>query len=207
MVVPEYCTCGAKLPPDARFCHRCGRPLFEPPVEEHEEPPAVEAPRVEAPPRPPEINFHNALAVRIALLVSLLTLFISALSGPLVFLPILWMLASGFISVYLYRRRTGQRLSTISGARMGWITGLFAFVLVMILFTAIVVALSDPDIATALTEQLKSRGSAVDPQQAIQAFRSPSGIAQGLLGFFLVCGILPTLGGALGAKLMGGDAR
>ena len=207
MVVPEYCTCGAKLPPDARFCHRCGRPLFDPPVEEPEEPPVVEVPRVEAPPRPPEINFHNAPAVRIALLVSLVTLFISALSGPLVFLPILWMLASGFISVYLYRRRTGQRLSTISGARMGWITGLFAFVLVMILFTTIVVALSDPDIATALTEQLKARGSAVDPQQAIQAFRSPAGIAQGLLGFFLVCGVLPTLGGALGAKLLGGDVR
>jgi lysylphosphatidylglycerol synthetase-like protein (DUF2156 family) len=205
--VPEFCTCGAQLPPDARFCHRCGRPLFESPVPETDEQPVVEIPRVALPPRPPEISFHNGLAVRIALIVSILALLVSALSGPLVFLPILWMLAAGFTSVYLYRRRTGQRLSTLSGARMGWITGLFAFVLVMILFTVIVVALSDPEVASALTAQLQARGAAVDPQQAIHAFRSPAGIAQGLLGFFVVCGLLPTLGGALGAKLLGGDAR
>ena len=29
-VTPEYCTCGAKLAEKARFCHLCGRPVFEP---------------------------------------------------------------------------------------------------------------------------------------------------------------------------------
>ena len=28
-VVPEYCTCGAQLPPDARFCHKCGKPQYD----------------------------------------------------------------------------------------------------------------------------------------------------------------------------------
>lgn len=197
--MPEYCTCGAKLPADARFCHKCGRPLFEQDIEP-EKPPAPE--RYPIAPPPPEISFRNPLAVRIALIVSLFTLCVSALSGPLFFLPIFWMLAAGFFSVYLYRRRTGQRLTALSGARMGWITGLFAFLLVMVLFTVIVVALSDPAVATAFIEQLKSRGSGIDAQQAVRAFRSPAGIAQGLLGFFVVCGILPTLGGALGAKLL-----
>jgi lysylphosphatidylglycerol synthetase-like protein (DUF2156 family) len=189
------------LPADARFCHKCGRPLFEQDVEP-EKPPAPEPYAVAPAPPPPEISFRNPLAVRIALIVSLFTLCVSALSGPLFFLPIFWMLAAGFFSVYLYRRRTGQRLTALSGARMGWITGLFAFLLVMVLFTVIVVALSDPTVATAFMEQLKSRGSGIDAQQAVRAFRSPAGIAQGLLGFFVVCGILPTLGGALGAKLL-----
>jgi hypothetical protein len=198
--VPEFCTCGARLPADARFCHKCGRPLFE--EQNLPEPSPAPEPRLPVAASPPEINFRNPLAVRIALIVSLFTLCVSALSGPLFFLPILWMLASGFFSVYLYRRRTGQHLTALSGARMGWITGLFAFLLVMVLFTIIVVALSDPAVATAFIDQLKSRGSSIDAQQAIRAFHSPAGIAQGLLGFFVVCGILPTLGGALGAKLL-----
>ncbi len=199
--MPEFCTCGAKLAADARFCHKCGRPLFEEDLEQ-EKPPAPDPYPVAPAPPPPEISFRNPLAVRIALIVSLFTLCVSALSGTLFFLPIFWMLAAGFFSVYLYRRRTGQRLTALSGARMGWITGLFAFLLVMVLFTVIVVALSDPAVATAFMEQLKSRGSGIDAQQAVRAFRSPAGIAQGLLGFFVVCGILPTLGGALGAKLL-----
>src|SRR5258706_16455256 len=28
-VVPERCTCGAQLPPDALFCHKCGKPQRE----------------------------------------------------------------------------------------------------------------------------------------------------------------------------------
>jgi lysylphosphatidylglycerol synthetase-like protein (DUF2156 family) len=190
------------LPADARFCHKCGRPLFEQEIAP-EQTPAPERRSMGPTPAPPEISFRNPLAVQIALIVSFFTLCVSALSGPLFFLPIFWMLAAGFFSVYLYCRRTGQRLTLLSGARMGWITGLFAFVLIMVLFTVLVVALSDPAVASAFIEQLKSRGSGVDAQQAVRAFRSPAGIAQGLLGFFVVCGVLPTLGGALGAKLLG----
>ena len=24
--MPEFCSCGAQLPPDALFCHKCGKP-------------------------------------------------------------------------------------------------------------------------------------------------------------------------------------
>ena len=27
--MPEFCTCGAELPPDSRFCHKCGKPQRE----------------------------------------------------------------------------------------------------------------------------------------------------------------------------------
>jgi hypothetical protein len=43
---------------------------------------------------------------------------------PFVRLPLAF-LAAGFLAVYLYSRRTGQTLSIRSGARMGWITGIF----------------------------------------------------------------------------------
>ena len=28
-IVLEFCTCGAQLPPDARFCHKCGKPQYD----------------------------------------------------------------------------------------------------------------------------------------------------------------------------------
>ena len=50
-------------------------------------------------------------------------------------IPLVWLrlpiafVAAGFLAVYLYSRRTGQMLSLRSGARMGWITGIFSFTL------------------------------------------------------------------------------
>src|ERR1044071_8323555 len=67
-VVPEFCTCGARLPEDARFCHKCGKPQRDEPlmVEEARPPPPFprDVPVVLAPP----IGFHNGPAVRIGLL-------------------------------------------------------------------------------------------------------------------------------------------
>jgi hypothetical protein len=83
------------------------------------------------------------VAVRIGLLVALLSFFASALSGPVLILPLIWLLAAGFLSVYLYRRRTGFVLSPASGARMGWMTGLFAFLILLVLLTTIVLVVSD----------------------------------------------------------------
>ena len=37
-IVPEFCTCGAQLPPDARFCHKCGKPQYDYPGVEEPEP-------------------------------------------------------------------------------------------------------------------------------------------------------------------------
>ena len=38
--MPEFCSCGSELPPDALFCHKCGKPQRE--LQEV----AVEAPAV-----------------------------------------------------------------------------------------------------------------------------------------------------------------
>src|ERR1700722_12999897 len=68
-VVPEFCTCGAELPPDARFCHKCGKPQYDYPglVEETPEP---LAPTIVIAPARPESGFQNRLAVGLGFLAA-----------------------------------------------------------------------------------------------------------------------------------------
>jgi hypothetical protein len=210
--VPDVCTCGAQLPPDARFCHKCGKPqreeplLREPSEEAQEAPPALPpVPAIE----PPPISFHNGPAVRIALTVGTLAFLLSMLSGQLA-LPqafaLVWLVAAGFLAVFLYRRRTGQRLSVRSGAHLGWISGVFGFVIVTLLLTVTAVMMSEPAAVKAMRDQLKTHGiSEANADQMIQLFRSWEGIVGALLVSFLIFTVLPAVGGAVGAKLLDRD--
>jgi hypothetical protein len=124
--VADFCTCGAELPPDARFCHRCGKPQREEDIPELAPPRALPEAERQAPKPPPAIDFRNRLALRAAflaaLLANLLTLF------PYLFLAApLWLVGAGFLAVHVYLRRSGQALSVASGARVGWLTGVFSF--------------------------------------------------------------------------------
>jgi hypothetical protein len=211
--VPERCTCGAQLPEDALFCHKCGKPQREIEVEQEPAPtppPIVIAAIAPAPtPELPIINFHNGTAVRIALGMGALAFMCLIVVGQLALpeaLIFVWLAAAGFLAVYLYRRRTGQRLSVLNGARLGWISGIFGFVIVTILLTMFVVALSEPSVVTALREQIKTRGiPEANLDQMIDALHSPAGITSALGLFFLLFTVLPAFGGALGAKLLDRD--
>ena len=153
-----------------------------------------------------EISFHNRLAVRIGFIAAMGAVMISVfpIPWPLVRLPVAF-LAAGFLAVYLYSRRTGQTLSIRSGARMGWITGIFSFTLVSILFTVAIVALSSQgDIAKQVLSQLPANDARADMIQ--QAFSSPALIlgvvVLYLVLFFIIFTALPIIGGALGAKVL-----
>jgi hypothetical protein len=208
-IVPEFCTCGAQLPPDARFCHKCGKPQYDyPGLEEIEPPPAEVASVLETPyvQLPGEITFHNRLAVRIGFIAAMVAVMISVfpIPWPLVRLPIAF-LGAGFLAVFLYSRRTGQTLSIRSGARMGWITGIFSFTLVSILFTVAIVAVSSRgDFAEQLRSQLPANDARADMIQ--QALSSPALIlgvvVLYLMLFFIIFTALPIIGGALGAKVL-----
>lgn len=155
---------------------------------------------------PPRIGFHNGLAVRIALVAGVAAFLCSVIAGQLA-LPqefvFLWLAASGFFAVYLYRRRTGQRLSVASGAHLGWICGLFGFAVVMLALAATAIMLSDPTLVSAMRDQLHSHGlSEANADQMISVFRSPSGILAALAVSFVLFSALPAFGGALGAKLL-----
>ena len=129
--MPERCTCGAQLPPDALFCHKCGKPQREDLIPREEPEPVREEsaeavsefalpPLPQAPPLP--IGLRNAVAVRVALFAGVVCLVSSMFIGQVPGLQVVAMLApaaSGFLAVHLYRKRTGQRLSLASGARLG----------------------------------------------------------------------------------------
>lgn len=205
--MPDVCTCGAQLPPDARFCHKCGKPQYDYPAiqEETVEPEQQPLPTPAIQP-PPEISFHNRIAVRIGFLAAFtgMLLVMFPLPFPMIRLFVAF-LAAGFLAVFAYTRRTGQVLSIRSGARMGWITGIFSFALVTILFTVSMVAISSQGgIAKFFRSQLPpndSRASTIE-----QALNDPAAVAGGLLFvlmvMFVVVTTLPMIGGALGAKVL-----
>ena len=205
--MPDFCTCGAQLPPDARFCHKCGKPQYDYPglTEETVAPTPPPLPAAAIQP-PAEIGFHNRLAVRIGFLAALTAVLLFMFPLPFLFLRMLFaFIAAGFLAVFAYTRRTGQMLSIRSGARMGWITGIFSFTFVTILFTVAMVAISNEG---GLEKVLRSQLPPSDArtEQLTQALNNPATLAGGLvfsvLMLFIILTVLPVLGGALGAKVL-----
>ncbi len=163
------CSCGAVLPEDARFCHKCGKPQYEEDIARMN---AAETPSLVpvAPPitisQPPSrIGFSNRRAVRITLAVagfSLLAISIIANLAPPLLFPIL--VAAGFTSVRVYLSRTAENLTTSGGAALGAMTWLWLYLLeaigtAFVVFTAqgreIVKALKSPELAQLIDDPQK----------------------------------------------------
>jgi len=204
---PERCTCGAVLVGNARFCHRCGRPVYELTAAEQEElsPTPPPAPAVVAPPpQPLPIGFANPIALRVAFLMSLGILMASMM--PLVNLFVLvWCLVAGWGGVRLYRRLTGLRLSVTAGARLGFLTGVFAFVGLTVLIT-LAVAWSGREMLDQLTSQMVKQ----DPRMT-EVVNNPAMLGAALfmvlvMFFAMVVGICAA-GGALGAKFAASERK
>jgi hypothetical protein len=211
-MVNGYCTCGAQLPPDARFCHKCGKPQFEMLADEPAEvvAPVVAEPVVALP--PPPVSWRNPAAVRAASLAG-------ALTSLLILLPLpppinaLWafviLVAGGFWSVHLFRKRTRIEVSVRSGARLGWMAGLFSFLVLLVVFTInLVLITAVDDLREGFNAALRNSGppEAVEQYQALLS--SPGGMAALIFGALLMCFFLPlcsTIGGALGAKVLEKD--
>jgi hypothetical protein len=205
--MPEICTCGAQLPPDAIFCHKCGKPQREMVEPEPQSPPVTSVP----PPPPPEpaaaqvqLNFGNPVAVRIALGVAAVATLVSLIVSPFVS-----SIAAGFFAVFLYKMRTGSALSVNAGVRMGWITGLLTFGLwSVVAVTQLAIAAKSGKLASIIEEQAQKLPSQ-DPmvQQMMSFFQSGTGlfllIAMSMAALFVFITGLSIAGGALGAKLVG----
>lgn len=117
----------------------------------------------------------------------------------------LGLVAAGFLAVFLYQRRTGQRLSVANGAHLGWISGMFDFAIMAVVLTARAPALSDPAVTEAMRKQLEGAGSQAEVDQVIQMLLSPPGLLLIAALMFLMFTVLPACGGALGAKLLDRD--
>ena len=207
--MPEFCTCGAQLPPDSLFCHKCGKPQRDVMAPEPEPEPESEAEIAPPPPAlvatappPSALNFHNLVAVRIAFIVAPLAFLLSWI--PAVNL-VLW-IAAGFLAVFFHRRRTGDLLNVRAGVRLGWITGVIMFAITTVIFTLTVVPVAaSGGIANLFRQQLKNPS---DPnvQEALRMLETAPGMATILLVMLLMLFVFITLlsmaGGALGAKFV-----
>jgi hypothetical protein len=195
--MPEFCSCGAQLPPDSLFCNKCGKPQREVVAPEPE--PESDAALLPPPPpapvaiAPPPLNFHNLVAIKIAFMMAVLATLMS-------FLPYVNWLAAGFFAALMYRRRTGYLLNLESGLRLGWMTGMLMFVIIMVIFTASMALISAAGGLAALPAEVKA---AVDPrvQEMFKTLQSAPAVAQFLVMLFVFITLFSMAGGALGAKL------
>lgn len=208
-----YCTCGAKLADESLFCHRCGRALRDYlPVDEEPEPepePAAAPIVVETAPEPaPLAGFQSGAAVRCGVIAAALTfllMFPAVMVGgnPL---QLVVTFLGGFYAVFLYRRRTGAEITVLSGARVGWITGIFLFTLFTVLTTlGMAMLATNTEVMQAYEAQVKSMGASGEAaKQMIEVMRNPGGFAMFLGGLllylFMISTLLCSLGGALGAR-------
>jgi hypothetical protein len=219
--VQVRCSCGAYPPEDARFCHKCARPLSD---EDHvllttlaaeAVAPVVTTSAVEPPPLPQvvasAINFRNPRAVTVSIMVAVLTLLllfslatVAPASVPFVFC------AGGFLATIVYTRRTGESISAQSGARMGFMTCLWAFVVILLMSCLLVAMLASPEARQAIQQQ-SSTAFQGNPQMAdamaktLKSLDNPSAFIMnllfGILFMFCMWSLLSMLGGIIAAKL------
>lgn len=224
--MPEICSCGAQLVADARFCHRCGKPVGDEPLETPtpastllEEAPQEEIPLEAAPILPEqigEISFANSSAVRVGLFVAALAMLIFVPLSQAAGLSVLGVfgltIASGLLAVFLYQRRTGVSLSARQGARLGWMTGVFIFAFFLVLFTvSLIPALESGEFSKIPDEALQGKLSAADLEKVKEVLSSPWLFSLSILFFmaiyFIAATVLTSLGGILGARFLGRDPR
>ena len=195
--VPELCTCGAELPPDALFCHKCGKPQRDLVVPDTPPPPAYLVPPqpVFAPPAPAAPGFRNPVAMKIALLVAVFATLLS-------FIPYLNWLAAGFFAVFFYRRRTGALLTMESGVRLGWMTGVLMFGILAVLLSFSIVFFHVAGGMAAIQSQFQN---AVDPRflEALKLFENGREVFLLMIQLFVFTTLLSMAGGALAAKTVG----
>jgi hypothetical protein len=215
------------LPNDARFCHRCGRPLFaDPPPEVEATVPGFHRPDATEhsaddlraiaagggrPEGPAPISFHNANAVRAGFFTAIIiwVLMIIPLGGVAgLFLKLFVLLGGGFMAVMFYTRRTGQVLTVSAGARLGWITGVLFYVIWILFFTVTILLLQENGgLLEAYRKQLQeSNAPAETIKQVTEIMQTPElfgAVMVLMLGLIFLAFTLPMiLGGAVAAKAL-----
>jgi hypothetical protein len=115
--------------------------------------------------------------------------------------PLLWpviLLAAGFFAAGLYKGRSSEPLSGAAGARLGWMTGLWLFLVIMVAGIMISLYLTSPAGAEVI-KQLKampqfSQLTIGDTHELLNSM-----LVSAIPTFFMVTAI-PGLGGLIGAR-------
>jgi uncharacterized protein involved in cysteine biosynthesis len=204
--VEQRCTCGAVLPEQARFCHKCGKPQLEEDIvrlaaQEPAMPPAgPQAFTTQSPAA--RIGFGNLRAVLITMGVaafSLVLLCAAAIVAPL-FGPII-LCAAGFAAAKFYKRRTVEPLSPGGGAFLGLMTGLWLFLVVAICAAITSVYIASPEgreiMKAAMPKMPELAKMLDDPHRFLIS------ILEGLVPMFFIATISAAFGGMLAARTSG----
>lgn len=216
--------CGAAVEDGIAFCKNCGAPQIRvmeqepatqplpPGTPAEAQPPAQPVSLAGSPPAVP-LGVNWSQAVPAAALAG----FFLAIAWVVPFLGfLLWLIAGGLLGVAMYLRRVPQATLTSGlGARIGALTGLFGFgVFAIVLGLELLASRGSGRLRQMLQqiiEQAASRNADPRAQQAIQQMMTPAGLAllvTLVLVLFLAAFVaLSSVGGALGAWLLGRSAR
>ena len=146
------------------------------------------------------VGFGNPIALRVAFLMSLGIMLTTMIPVVNVLSPVWWLVA-GSCAVLLYRRLTGLSLSVGAGARLGSITGVLAFLSLVVIF-ALTFAFAGKELFQDMIKQNPDASQVLNnPTTLVIA----SALALVIL-FAMVVGMC-TAGGALGARFAGRNAK
>jgi hypothetical protein len=207
--VEQRCTCGAVLPEDARFCHKCGKPQYEEDIarltaEQTAAAPAPSPTVAATVPAVARIGFGNLRAVLITMGVAALSLVVLYLALLLVppLAPII-LCGAGFAAATFYKKQTLEQLTKGGGAFLGLMTGLWLFLVVAICLVVVSVELSSPagqEIFKAAS--LKLPQIANNPEAA-KLLDHPQELVNGVRGALIPMFFIITLSAAFGGMLAG----
>jgi hypothetical protein len=146
------------------------------------------------------VSFSNPIALRVAFLMSLAIMLMTMIPVVNVLSPIWWLVA-GLGAVLLYRRLTGLSLSVKAGARLGSITGVLAF-LSLVVIIGLTLALTGNEL---FKEVIKQNPDASQVLNNPPALVMAAAVALVIL-FAMVVGMCAA-GGALGARFASRNAK
>jgi hypothetical protein len=155
-----------------------------------------------------DIGLGNRQAVGTALVTAVVALILLMIPLPLApFFHVVWLLAAGFVAVYVYRRHTGEEVTLRSGARLGWLTGLFCYMFLLVLLVAGTIVISTRGGMEELARQIRAQAQpGVDVDSVLQVLQSPGEFAFAIVAvlalLFMFLTTIPMIGGAVGAKVL-----
>ena len=207
----DICDCGwSPIPHGASFCPGCGKPLTEVARESERQANSFQRPR--------EAEEDSGLVDRVTFGTpgALRSCYWSAAFAAIIMsLPYASLLCfivypgAGFYSVHSFRRQTGRRVTLRAGAKLGFLTGVITFALLLILMTIASSMPGSPGLSGTLDELEAAFEQQNEPQlvDQVQALRGdPTALAFvaliGLSVVFCLTTTFSTAGGALGAKVL-----
>ncbi|HYO81424.1 MAG TPA: hypothetical protein VES20_08495 [Bryobacteraceae bacterium] len=162
---------------------------------------------------PPPVSLRNPLAVRMAFTAGGITALLLMIRVPAI-VQYLWiaimLFAGGFAAVWLYQRRSGAVLSTRAGAALGWMTGLFCFLVLLVVFTLDMVRLAATgSLSDSFRQILEQHGSPERTAELRELLALPGGVGFLIFGtlvlLFIMLTVVPAAGGAVGSRVLDPD--